>query len=220
MEKPATQEHVERNEGGTNRLEAFSDGVFAIAITLLVLDLKVPPIASLKDVSPAALAQALWVGWPTYLTFVLSFATILIMWVYHHSLFQLVKKPETSLLFSNGLLLLFVTAVPFPTSLVGAYLTTPAAPIACATYAGFFALIDLSYNLLWWVVSRQQPGFSTRGKRIPMSMIISLLGFPSYLLAMLAAFWSPFLTLLICCALWIVWAITGHTLRGELKGSL
>ncbi|HYK85782.1 MAG TPA: TMEM175 family protein [Ktedonobacteraceae bacterium] len=89
MEKPASQEDVERNEGGTNRLEAFSDGVFAIAITLLVLDLKVPPVASLKDVRPAALAQALWVGWPIYLTFVLSFATILIMWVYHHSLFQL-----------------------------------------------------------------------------------------------------------------------------------
>ena len=137
--------------------------MFAIAITLLVLDLKVP---SLTSVSPAALAEALWAGWPSYLTFVLSFATILIMWIYHHRLFQAVRRAETVLLFSNGLLLLLVTAVPFPTALVAAYLTTPAAPVACATYAGFFVLIDLAYNLLWWVVPRQQVGDRLHGRHL------------------------------------------------------
>ena len=145
------------------------------------------------SVSPAALAEALWAGWPSYLTFVLSFATILIMWIYHHRLFQAVRRAETVLLFSNGLLLLLVTAVPFPTALVAAYLTTPAAPVACATYAGFFVLIDLAYNLLWWVVYRQQVGDRSHGRHLSGSMLISLLGFPCYLIAMVVAFWLPWL---------------------------
>jgi uncharacterized membrane protein len=64
-------------------------------------------------------------------------------------------KSEPLLLFSNGLLLLLVTIVPFPTALVGAYLTKLAASVACATYAGFFVPVDSAYNLLWWAVSRQ-----------------------------------------------------------------
>ncbi len=205
MEKLTPQENTTQKEGGTARLEAFSDGIFAVAITLLVLDLKVPTLTS---VSPAALAQALWARWPNYLTFVISFATILIMWVYHHNLFKSVKQPEKLLLFSNGLLLLLVTLVPFPTALVGAYLTTPAASVACATYAGFFVLIDSAYNLLWWVVYRQQPEDHVRETRLPRSRLISLLGLPCYLIATVAAFWSPILSLGICGALWIVWAIT------------
>ncbi len=212
MEKPISQEDANQKEGETNRLEAFSDGVFAIAITLLVLDLQVP---RLNAANPAALAGALVEQWPAYLTFVISFATILIMWVYHHNLFQSVKKAETVLLFSNGFLLLLATIVPFPTHLVALYLTTSAASVACATYAGFFVLIDLAYNLLWWVVSRQQPGYRYRRNRLPVSMIISLLGFPCYLIAMLVAFWLPLLSLFICCVLWIIWAVTAHTQRIE-----
>ena len=204
-EKSPIAEILTPKEGGTSRLEAFSDGVFAIAITLLVLDLKVP---SVQPAEPAALAEALGKGWPSYLTFLLSFATILIMWVYHHRLFQSVRRSETRLLFSNGFLLLLVTAVPFPTALVGAYLTTPAASVACATYAGFFALIDLGYNLLWLVVAGQQPGFRLRGNRIPTSMLTSFLGLPCYLIAMVIAFWIPVLTIAICGALWVVWAVT------------
>ncbi len=205
MEKRAPHEEAPQQEGGTARLEAFSDGIFAVAITLLVLDLKVP---NLTSVSPAALAEALWVRWPNYLTFVISFATILIMWVYHHNLFKAAKKPEPLLLFSNGLLLLLVTIVPFPTALVGAYLTTSAASVACAIYAGFFVLVDSAYNLLWWAVSRQRPRDRLQGRRFSMSMLISLLGFPCYLIATAVAFWSPLLTLFICGALWIVWAMT------------
>jgi uncharacterized membrane protein len=217
MEQFPTQQDANQKEGGTARLEAFSDDIFAVAITLLVLDLKVP---NLTSVSPATLAEALWVRWPNYLTLVLSFATILIMWVYHHNLFKSLKKPEKMLLFSNGFLLLLVTLVPFPTALVGAYLTTPAASVACATYAGFFVLIDSAYNLLWWVVYRQQPEYHVHETRLPRSMIISLLGLPCYLIATVAAFWSPILSLGKCGALWIVWAITAPSPRGEQRNSL
>ena len=211
------QQDAPQKEGGTARLEAFSDGIFAVAITLLVLDLKVPTLTSF---SPAALAEALLIRWPNYLTLVISFATILIMWVYHHNLFKAVKIPEKRLLFSNGLLLLLVTLVPFPTALVGNYLTTPAASVACAAYAGFFVLIDSAYNLLWWVVARQQPPDRWRGTGLRKSMLISLLGLPCYLLATVAAFWSPNLSLGICGALWIVWAITAPSPRSERRNSL
>ncbi len=217
MENLAPHEEAPQQEGGTARLEAFSDGVFAIAITLLVLDLKVP--SDLSPITPLTLA-ALVSKWPNYLTLVISFATILIMWVYHHNLFKAAKKSEPLLLFSNGLLLLLVTMVPFPTALVGAYLTTPAASVACATYAGFFGLIDSAYNLLWWVVSRQQPRDRLRGRRFSMSMLISLLGFPCYLISTVVAFWSPLLTLFICGALWIVWAMTVPRPRTEQRNRL
>ncbi len=209
MEKPTPHEEAPQQEGGTARLEAFSDGVFAIAITLLVLDLQVP--SDLSPITPLTLAVALVRRWPNYLTLVISFATILIMWVYHHNLFKAAKKPEPVLL---------VTMVPFPTALVGAYLITPAASVACATYAGFFVLIDSAYNLLWWVVSRQQPRDRLHGRRFSTSMLISLLGFPCYLIATVVAFWSPLLTLFICGALWIVWAITVPKPRTEQRNSL
>lgn len=198
-------EAASRADGGTGRLEAFSDAVFAFSITLLALDLKVP---SVNPPTSAALARALLGGWPSYLLFALSFATILIMWVYHHRLFQSAYRAETTLLFSNGLLLLLVAIVPFPTALVGAYLTTPAASVACAAYAGFFALINLAYNLLWSVVARQQRGHRWGSAHLSRSIAISRLGFPCYLVAAAAAFWLPALTLAICGALWVVWAIT------------
>src|ERR1700680_3215204 len=96
----------------TGRVEAFSDGVFAIAMTLLVLDIKVP-----RDLAEGGTpAQALPSQWPTYLAFVTSYATILIMWVNHHRLFTHIARWDDRLLFANGLLLLGIVLVPFPTA--------------------------------------------------------------------------------------------------------
>lgn len=212
MDRSQPAEREPRAVAGSGRLESFSDAVFAIAITLLALDLKVP---SVVPANPAALTGALLGRWPSYVTFALSFASILIMWIYHHRLFQSVRSAETALLFSNGLLLLLVTIVPFPTALVGAYLTTPAASIVCAVYAGFFAVIALTYNLLWWVVVRQQPGHRSRSVRHSRSRTIALLGVPCYLVALAAAFWIPALTLIICGVLWIVWAVTAPAPRSS-----
>src|SRR6516165_3656149 len=120
----------------TNRIEAFSDGVFAIAITLLVLDLKIP-----RDTSGGArLSQLLIAQWPAYLAFLTSFATILIMWINHHRIFTLVARSDDRLLFYNGLLLLGVTIVPFPTSLVSEYLRGDGARTAAFVFNGTYIL--------------------------------------------------------------------------------
>ena len=99
----------------TSRVEAFSDGVFAIAITLLILDLKVPS-APQGHLGPALTRQ-----WPTYGAFLISFAFIGIMWVNHHRLFNHIRHSDNRLIFLNLLLLLGVTVVPFPTALLAAH---------------------------------------------------------------------------------------------------
>ncbi|GHO97386.1 DUF1211 domain-containing membrane protein [Reticulibacter mediterranei] len=212
MQLPPQKDH-ERPQPpvvGTKRLEAFSDGIFAIAITLLALNLQVPVLTT---ITPQTLAGALGSKWPTYLTFMFSFVTLLIAWVYHHRLFQWAEHAETALLFLNGMLLLIVSAVPFPTALLGAYLTTPAASVASAIYAGYIGLLNLTYNLLWWVVVQQHCRNHPSGWRLPANMILSFLGFPCYLLALLIAFWSPIAALAICGALWIVWTIRAPSME-------
>jgi TMEM175 potassium channel family protein len=129
----------------TARVEAFSDGVFAIAITLLVLELKVP--RELAAGQP--LADVLLEQWPAYLAFVTSFMTILIMWVNHHRIFTLVARSDDRLLFYNGLLLMGVTIVPFPTSLVAEYLRHDGEQTAAVVYSATFVVTAICFNLLW-----------------------------------------------------------------------
>jgi uncharacterized membrane protein len=193
----------------TGRIEAFSDGVFAVAITLLVFGLKVPPLSQ-ETFSVGGLALALSKEWPSYLTFITSFATILIMWLSHHGIFKLVHRSDSPFLFANGFLLLLVTLVPFPTSLVAQYLTTPAAAVTCAVYSGVFVVINVAYNLLWWSAAHRhrllKPGVSpAQVKSVTRKLLI---GFPLYLLATLLAFWNPYVSLGICSGLWIFWAFT------------
>ena len=196
-------------EKETGRIESFSDGVFAVAITLLVFDLQVPHLPA-GAISVTALGTALFKQWPAYLTFITSFATILIMWASQHGIIKLVSKSDTPLLFATGLLLILVTMVPFPTSLVAQYLTTPAAALACAVYAGVFVVINVAYNLLWWAASRHRrllhAGVTpVQVKRRTRNI---LFGFPVYLLATLLAFWNPYVSLGMCSCLWIFWAFT------------
>ncbi|GAA1239115.1 TMEM175 family protein [Oryzihumus leptocrescens] len=101
---------------GTGRLEAFSDGVMAVAITLLVLDLHASPEAG------SSLAHQLVSEWPSFAAYAVSFFIIGIIWVNHHALMALVARVDRVLLFVNLVLLLFVTTIPFTTSTLAAYL--------------------------------------------------------------------------------------------------
>jgi uncharacterized membrane protein len=135
------------DEPGTGRLEAFSDGVFAIAMTLLVLELRTPLPGTLPAGTP--LRAALEQQWPAYLAFATSFATILIIWVNHHALFRLIGRVDRALLFLNGLLLFTVTVIPFPTNLVAEYLREPEARTAAVVYAGSCLAMAIAFNRLW-----------------------------------------------------------------------
>lgn len=206
----ASERQAKTDEKETGRIESFSDGVFAVAITLLVFTLQAPHLPAGEPISGAALGKALLAQWPSYFTFIISFATILIMWINHHGMFKLIYRSSTAFLFANGFLLMLVTIVPFPTSLVGDYLLTPAAPLACAIYAGIFVVINTAYILLWRTASHQhrllRPGVTTaQVKQITRS---TLLGLPLYLLATAFAFWNPYISVGICCALWIFWGFT------------
>lgn len=97
------------------RAEAFSDGIFAIAATLLVLDIQVPSVKS-------DLLHALLTEWPSYISYAISFATIVVIWVNHHAVMDQLERLDRRLLFINGLLLLTVAAIPFPTALVAKYI--------------------------------------------------------------------------------------------------
>jgi uncharacterized membrane protein len=144
---PSTTGEFAREEKETGRLEAFSDGVFGIAMTLLVLDIKVPRAAEIAGHS--TLAVALIHQWPAFAAYVLSFVTVLVMWTNHHKIFQLVRRTDHSFLLINGLLLMFVTLVPFPTGLLAEHLSEVGGTTAAAVYCGTFVAISVLFNLLW-----------------------------------------------------------------------
>jgi len=133
----------ERNE--TARVEAFSDGVLAIVVTLLVLELHVPR----ELTSERALGAALAHEWPAYLAFLTSFATVGIMWVNHHRLFTLIGRVDHWLLMLNLLLLLMICVVPFPTAIVAEYLGKDGARTATLVLGGVFVVTAIVFNFLW-----------------------------------------------------------------------
>ena len=147
--EPRAEEKSSLNE--TGRIEAFSDGIFSIAATLLVLELKHP-----------AAGLPFWQGilqlWPGYVSFVLSFFFIGIMWINHHRLFVRIKKADDMLMAANLLLLLGVVFVPYPTALMAASITSLdsiyARDVAIFYNLGYF-VIALFFNLLWLVCRKR-----------------------------------------------------------------
>jgi uncharacterized membrane protein len=148
------------------RTEAFSDGVFAVAATLLVFSLHTPDVKS-------GLAQALLNEWPSYATYAISFATILVIWVNHHAVLDAIAHFDRSLLFLNGFLLLTVAAIPFPTGLLAQYLQAGHDEKAAATAYGIsMSLMAVGFTLM---------NFYALKRRL-ISVPFSLLGFSTGLL--------------------------------------
>ncbi|MGI8902798.1 MAG: TMEM175 family protein [Solirubrobacteraceae bacterium] len=128
----------------TNRLEAFSDGVIAVAITLLVLDIKVPEIGEHGD-----LAHALGRDWPHYAAYVTSFVTIGIIWINHHAMIGRLRQTDHMILVLNLLLLLSIAVLRFATSLMAAYLRQSRGQhLAAAIYSGLFLVMSILFSAL------------------------------------------------------------------------
>src|SRR4051794_13556034 len=127
---------------GIDRILAFSDSVFAIAITLLVLDLRVTPDAH-------DLGRSLRDAWPHYLSYALSFFTIGVVWAQHHGLFRLIRRSDHVFLLINVLFLLWLAALPFPTGVLAEYLGKDGEQTAMLFYVGTWIVGTIPFNVLW-----------------------------------------------------------------------
>jgi uncharacterized membrane protein len=143
---------IDHSSTGMNkaRVESFSDGVFAFAITLLVLSIPVPDIKVTDD---QLLAPALLRATPELVPYVTSFATIGIIWLNHHSMFHEVERVKHTTLTLNLLLLLVVAFIPYPTSVIGRY---GALRSAVMLYGATFTAAGLAFSALWFNIRRNR----------------------------------------------------------------
>ncbi len=195
------------NYSDNDRIEAFSDGVFGIAMTLLVIEIKVP---SHELVAARGLALSLAALWPSYLAFVISFVTVLVIWVHHHLVFALIEKNDPPFLYWNGLLLLCVTFVPFPTALLAEYLLHPDARVAANLYTGTFLAISLAFAALWrHAAARLLPGDPSSARKREARQITRQyrFGAPLYLCAFGVSFVSEAWSVALCLMLAMFFAL-------------
>lgn len=148
----------------TSRLEAFSDGVFGFAITLLVLDAHVPIVAGEKKLFDLLIAD-----WATYLAFLIGFFTILICWINHHFMFDYIYKSNSKLLLFNGFKLLVVTFTPFATAVLSNYINTAEQETAVSFYTFNFALMGMAMFGIWLYAFKA--GLMKAEPAIPFSVI-------------------------------------------------
>ena len=143
----------EKSESGpkeTARVEAFSDGVFAIAITLLVLELRVPEVKGNERLLPLLLHE-----WTSHLAFVIGFFTILVCWINHHYMFEHIRRCNGMLLLLNGFKLLVVSFTPFATAIISKYIGTPQQEMATNIYGLNFFLMGSAMTGIWYYAYRQ-----------------------------------------------------------------
>ena len=198
----------------SSRLEAFCDGVFAIALTLLIIDVKIP--SSEKIDSTADFWRALKHIIPSIFAFVLSFTIILITWVNHHNSLKLANKISTSFIYANGFLLLTVVFTPFPTALLGEYLLTDHAAPAVVLYDFVLALQSIGWILIGGTALKNQLGKSEYAMReIQKNRKYGYFAFVLYTLCTILAFWFPLAIAAFTALTWIFWLVMGINIKHE-----
>src|SRR5256886_16087311 len=135
---------IQRVRSETARTEAFSDGVFAIAITLLIIEVHVPAREHAET-----LGHELLRIWPSYLGYLTSFLTIGVMWINHHYVFELTRRIDRTMLLLNTLLLMMIAFVPFPTAVLAQFIETDGARAAAVLYGATLTLTAMTY-FAWW----------------------------------------------------------------------
>ena len=193
------------------RIEAFSDGVFAIACTLLVLEIAVPQAG--KAMPPGGLWPALQERWPSFLAYLISFESIFVAWAAHHRFLGALERSSKPFLYANGLLLLTVTFVPFPTAVLAEYIVTPQANVAVMFYSATQLALNLSFVV--WMVCMFRPvrllpaSWSTAAVR--KLVLQTLAGTAVYVCTTVISYWFPVTGLVVivaCQILWIVMSIS------------
>ena len=173
-----------------DRLAAYSDAVFAVIVTIMVLELKAPEQASFSD---------LWPLWPMVLSYAVSFLFIAIIWINHHYLWRFVGPPTLGLIWINFIHLFLVSLLPFATSWLA---RTRLASSPVVLYAGLFVCIDVAYNVLEYQVLARADATQVSARMRRLARHRSLVVLASFTTAMLLAFFAPLLGFgLICAAL-------------------
>lgn len=199
----------------TARVEAFSDGVFAIAITLLILEVKVPEPH--HDATNSSLLRQLTEPHQlaAYVAYFMSFVTVLVMWVNHHRIFSVLDKVDHKFLFWNGVLLMLISIVPFPTALLSRSFMTEAAQTGAAVYAGHGFLIALGFQGVWQYAIRDRrllaPGTEAEVARLNKQYRFGPL---MYLLSFGLAFVSAWASAGLCLLFVIYFSFQGFTQEG------
>lgn len=215
---------VEEKE--TGRIEAFSDGVFAIAVTLLILGIALPKYTPTNN-RHNTLLPALVDQWPSFLAYFLSFVTILIMWVNHHNVFKIIRRTDQTFLIINGLLLMLVTFVNYPTAVLAdtlkekfpswtsALMGGPDQKVAALIYSGTFILIAVLYNVLWHHAKRDGQLLGRDHDRELVELITRQyrLGPLYYIVAFVLAFFSVGASIAVNILLAIYFMFTGRQQR-------
>jgi uncharacterized membrane protein len=199
-----------------SRLETFCDGVFAIALTLLIIDIKIPANAEIHNTSAlwTALAKIL----PSIVAFVLSFVIILITWVNHHNAMKLAHKSSPAFIYANGLLLLSVVFIPFPTSLIGEYILTDHAAPAVFIYNLVLILQSFGWFFICTAGLKDNLAKSEKAiKEIRKNRMFALYSVFGYSIFAILSLWFPVPVVIITLLLWILWLIFGINIKpGEL----
>ncbi len=197
-----------------SRLEAFCDGVFAIAITLLILDIRIPAMDRIST------SQDLWIALkhmlPSVFAFLLSFGIILITWVNHHAILKTVTASSHPFAYANGFLLLTIVFLPFPTALLGEYIFTDHAAPAVVLYSSMNGLQGIGWILLAQTALK---GKLVRGEKTILQMRKmkkdALFVLVIYTICTILAFWVPLVIAITITAIWIFWLIYGINIKEE-----
>jgi uncharacterized membrane protein len=189
----------------TARLETFADGVFAIAITLLVLEIRIPEAG--ENLTDALLAQ-----WPSFAAYVTSFLGIGVIWVSHHQMFAIIRRTTPTFLFLNVLFLLPVAFIPYPTAVVAQHIQEPdAGTVAVLLYGAVSTAVAVMFNVLWAYAIRGN--LIARGAAANVARLAARgfrLGPFIYLGATLIALISPLLSMGLFALFAVYWMLPGR----------
>jgi uncharacterized membrane protein len=203
-------------ESKNARLEAFCDGVFAIAITLLVLEIKIPRIASISSVGD--FWHNIFAEWPSWFAFALSFVIILVGWVNHHDFFKLINVSRSTFTYANGLLLFSVASIPFTTGVMSEFMMSDLAQPAITVYCFGILFHCFAWFVFLWTAMHPTPLMSDESTAF---LVISTIvkynryAFFFYLFLCILSFWLPYVSLILMTLSWITWVISGIKLSAN-----
>lgn len=199
-------------EKETGRIEAFSDGIFAVAITLLALEIGIEETPDIH-ISNASFWHEITALWPKYFAFFNSFASVLLMWMSHHKIFRLLRSTNTFIILSNGFLLLVTALVPFPAKTIGEYITTDAVSAAVIFYNAYSVLMCFAFWLLAITILKNETHLQA-GSVVKETMSGIYKGICIGLICMVVilaiSFFSAYTGLFLNFMMWIFWATLSH----------